>query len=39
MSELIGEKVAEVMPEVGSKEWLLVWLETWFMVLGNMINL
>lgn len=38
MSELIGEKVAEGMPEVGSKEWLLVWLETWFMVLGNMIN-
>ena len=38
MSELIGEKMAEGMLEVGSKEWLLVWLETWFMMLGNMTN-
>jgi len=38
MSELIGE-MAEDTPEVGSKEWLLVWLETWFMMLGNMVNL
>ncbi len=39
MSELIGEKMAEGMPEVGSKEWLLVWLETWFLMLGNMVQL
>lgn len=39
MSELIGEKTAEGMAEVGSTEWLLVWLETWFMMLGNMVKL
>jgi ubiquitin-like-conjugating enzyme ATG10 len=39
MSELIGEKMAEGVAEVGSQEWLLVWLETWFMMLGNMVKL
>ncbi|KAH9007119.1 hypothetical protein EDB86DRAFT_2870099, partial [Lactarius hatsudake] len=39
MSELIGEKMAGGMPEVCSKEWLLVWLETWFLMLGNMVQL
>lgn len=39
MSELIGEKTAEGMAEVGSTEWLSVWLETWFMMLGNMVRL
>ncbi|KAI9448332.1 hypothetical protein H4582DRAFT_1899985 [Lactarius indigo] len=39
MSELIGEKMAEGMAEVGSKEWPLVWLETWFLMLGNMVQL
>ena len=39
MSELIEEKTAEGLTDVGSKEWLLVWLETWFMMLGNMVQL
>ena len=39
MSELIGDKTAEGMAEVSSKEWLLIWLETWFMMLGNMVQL
>ena len=39
MSELIEEKAAEGLTDVGSKEWLLIWLETWFMVLGNMVQL
>jgi hypothetical protein len=39
MSELIEEKTAEGLTDIGSKEWLLVWLETWFMMLGNMVQL
>jgi ubiquitin-like-conjugating enzyme ATG10 len=37
MDELIGEKNAEGMPEVDNK-W-LQWLETWFMMMGNIVEL
>lgn len=38
MGELIGEKSAEGMLEGVDDKW-LDWLETWFMVLGNIVKL
>ncbi|KAI0269280.1 hypothetical protein BC834DRAFT_820430, partial [Gloeopeniophorella convolvens] len=40
MGELIGEKNAEGLPDVSqsSSPW-VDWLETWFMVLGNIVEL
>ena len=38
MGELIGEKDAEGMLEGVSDKW-LNWLETWFMMLGNIVEL
>lgn len=38
MGELIGEKKAEGMPDVVSDKW-SDWLETWFMMLGNIVEL
>jgi ubiquitin-like-conjugating enzyme ATG10 len=37
ISELIGEKNTERIPEVDNK--LLDWLETWFMMLGSIVEL
>lgn len=40
MGELTNEMVAEAVPEDDGKDdqWVR-WLETWFMVLGNMVDL
>jgi len=38
MGELIGEKDAEGMLEGVGDKW-LNWLETWFMMLGNIVEL
>jgi len=39
MGELIGEKIAEAMPGLVDDDKWLTWLETWFMMMGNIVEL
>ncbi|KAH9963215.1 hypothetical protein BC827DRAFT_1194165 [Russula dissimulans] len=39
MGELIGEKMAEAKPEVVDDDKWVSWLETWIMMLGNVVEL